>query len=116
MSDPRPHEQADTPEAALVAERQRRVEALADEYLEGLLAGRTPDRPAFLAAHPDLADLLEPRLALVELMHRVAGARARLMARRRAWRRLAARPSASSASSVRTAATASRSSSRRPPK
>jgi hypothetical protein len=56
------------------AERQRRAEALADEYLERLLAGETPDRQDFLAAHPELADLLGPRLELVELMHRVARA------------------------------------------
>jgi tRNA A-37 threonylcarbamoyl transferase component Bud32 len=37
-----------------------------------LLAGETPDRQDFLAAHPELADLLGPRLELVELMHRVA--------------------------------------------
>jgi tRNA A-37 threonylcarbamoyl transferase component Bud32/ribosomal protein S27E len=64
--------QANGPEPEPAAERQRRVEAAAEEYLEHLLAGKTPDRSAFLAAHPDLADLLEPRLALVELMHRVA--------------------------------------------
>jgi WD40 repeat protein/tRNA A-37 threonylcarbamoyl transferase component Bud32 len=76
MSDaPQPHERADTPESELLAERQRRVEALADDYLEGLIGDRTPDRHALLAAHPDLAELLEPRLALVELIHRVARAR-----------------------------------------
>jgi hypothetical protein len=74
VSDPRPHEPAGAPEAAPPGDRQRRVEALAEEYLEGLLAGRAPDRRAALAAHPDLADLLEPRLALVELMHRAARA------------------------------------------
>jgi len=70
MSDPQPHEQSDNREA----ERQRQVEALAEEYLDGLLAGRAPDRQAFLAAHADLGELLEPRLALVELMHRAARA------------------------------------------
>jgi hypothetical protein len=72
MSEPQPHQQVAAPESQPGVDRQRRVEALAEEYLEGLLAGQTPDRQAFLAAHADLADLLEPRLALVELMHRVA--------------------------------------------
>jgi hypothetical protein len=50
---------------------ERRVEEIADEYLDRLQAGEAPDRGAVVAAHPDLADLLEGRLALVELMHRV---------------------------------------------
>jgi WD40 repeat protein/tRNA A-37 threonylcarbamoyl transferase component Bud32 len=74
MSEPQPPEQTNRPNSELLVERQRQVEALADEYLEHLLAGETPGRQAFLAAHADLADLLEPRLALVELMHRVARA------------------------------------------
>jgi hypothetical protein len=60
------HDRAET------AERQRQVEALADEYLEGLLSRQAPDRQAFLAARADVAELLEPRLALLELMHREA--------------------------------------------
>ena len=74
MSEPPQHEPTDRPEAEAAAERQRRVEALADEYLEHLLTGKAPDRQAVLAAHPDLADLLGPRLALVELIHHVAHA------------------------------------------
>jgi serine/threonine protein kinase len=74
MNTPQPHEQSDRSESEVLAERQRQVEALADDYLERLLAGETADRAAFVAAHADLADLLEPRLALVELMHRVARA------------------------------------------
>ena len=74
MSEPQLPEQVNRSEPGFLAERQRQVEELADEYLEHLLAGETPDRQAFLAAHPELADLLEPRLALVELMHRVARA------------------------------------------
>jgi hypothetical protein len=74
MSEPQsPKQPADT-SSEPQAERQRQVDALADEYLERLLEGGTPDRQTFLAAHPDLADLLEPRLALVELMDRVARA------------------------------------------
>jgi tRNA A-37 threonylcarbamoyl transferase component Bud32 len=74
MSAPQPHEPPNHPDSGLLVERQRQVEALADDYLEQLLAGETPARQAFLAAHADLAELLEPRLALVELMHRVARA------------------------------------------
>src|SRR5271154_109859 len=69
MSDPQETAASNPPD-----DRQRRVEQLADEYLDALLAGKTPDRQAFLAAHADVADLLEPRLALVDLMHRVAKA------------------------------------------
>ena len=47
MSNTQPQEPAD---------RQHRVEALAEEYLDGLLAGKVPDRQAVLAAHPDVAD------------------------------------------------------------
>jgi hypothetical protein len=72
MSEPQPSEPSARPESESLAERLRQVEVLADEYLERLLAGETPDRSAFLAAYPELADLLEPRLALVELMHRMA--------------------------------------------
>jgi tRNA A-37 threonylcarbamoyl transferase component Bud32/tetratricopeptide (TPR) repeat protein len=72
MSEPK--EQVNPPGPEPQAERQRQVEALAEDYLERLLAGETPDRQAFLAEHSDLADLVGPRLELVELMHRVARA------------------------------------------
>ncbi|HTU90312.1 MAG TPA: protein kinase, partial [Gemmataceae bacterium] len=72
MSEPQPQERDNQPEAGLQAERQRQVESLADAYLERLLAGETPNRQDFLAAHAELADLLSPRLELVELMHRLA--------------------------------------------
>jgi tRNA A-37 threonylcarbamoyl transferase component Bud32 len=74
MSEPQPPEQGSQSASDLQAERQHRVETLADEYLERLLASEAPDRRAVLAAHPELADLLGPRLGLVELMHRVARA------------------------------------------
>src|SRR5262249_4291024 len=77
MSEPQSPEQANCPEPQSLADRQRQVEALADEYLERLLAGETPNRQALLVAHPDLADLLQPRLALADLMHRVARAERR---------------------------------------
>jgi ribosomal protein S27E/predicted Ser/Thr protein kinase len=74
MSETQPNEQSNRSEPELLVQRQRQVEALAEEYLERLVAGETPDRQAFLGAHPDVADLLEPRLALLELMHRMAHA------------------------------------------
>jgi len=72
MSQPQPQEQVNHPHPEPQAQRQRQVESLADAYLERLIAGETPDRQGFLAAHAELADLLSPRLELVELMHRVA--------------------------------------------
>ncbi len=74
MSVQRPQEASDRPESERLAERQRQVESVADAFLERLLAGETPDRQELLAAHADLADLLGPRLELVELMHHVARA------------------------------------------
>jgi WD40 repeat protein len=50
------------------------VEQLAEKYLDQLLAGQAPDRGRLLAAHADIAAALEPRLSLVELMHRMAQA------------------------------------------
>jgi tetratricopeptide (TPR) repeat protein/tRNA A-37 threonylcarbamoyl transferase component Bud32 len=66
MSDTTAHGHADGP-----PDGERRVEEIAEEYLDRLQAGEVPDRGAVVAAHPDLAALLEGRLALVELMHRV---------------------------------------------
>ncbi len=43
---------------------------LAEEFLERLHAGESPDREAILAAHPDLAEPLRRRLSLVELIWR----------------------------------------------
>ena len=74
MSEPETLEQGKPSTPETPESRQRRVEALADAYLDRLLAGQAPDRSAFIAEHADLADLLGPRLELVELMHRVVKA------------------------------------------
>jgi WD40 repeat protein len=55
---------------------ERRIESIADHFLESLRAGAAPDRNSLLAAHPDLAAWLEPRLDLVEGLFRYAGRRA----------------------------------------
>jgi hypothetical protein len=47
------------------------VEALAAQFLAQLQAGEKPDREALVRAHPDLADRLEQRLALAEIIFRV---------------------------------------------
>src|SRR4051812_3705563 len=52
--------------------RQARIEALVEDYLDGLQAGDRPDREAILSAHPDLAVELDRRLRLVEAMQRLA--------------------------------------------
>src|SRR5262245_7970788 len=54
------------------ANAERQIEALVERSLEQLQAGQTPERPALVAAHPELAPELERRLALVEMMYRVA--------------------------------------------
>lgn len=62
----------------LPADPEREIEALAEEFLAELQAGRAPDLVAVLAAHPDIAEQLKPRLALVERLFR-AGQRAALV-------------------------------------
>jgi hypothetical protein len=46
-----------------------RIELLAEEYLDALLAGERPDRRAIVQAHPDIAYELDRRLALVDLLY-----------------------------------------------
>ena len=58
-------------------DREARIEALVEQYLDALQAGERPDRGRLLAAHPDLAEALDRRLALVEAMHRLAPSRRR---------------------------------------
>jgi serine/threonine-protein kinase len=47
------------------------VEVLAVQFLERLQAGEKPDREAVVRAHSHLADRLDRRLALIEMMYRV---------------------------------------------
>ena len=46
------------------------IEALSEQYLADLHAGKAPDRQALLSSHPDLAERLEPRLKMWELLVR----------------------------------------------
>jgi WD40 repeat protein len=48
---------------------EQQAEELAERYLDQLQAGEHPDRAALLVAHPEIADVLERQLALVEFMH-----------------------------------------------
>ena len=50
--------------------KEIRVEEIAEQYLDRLQAGETPDREALIAAHPGLTGLLEQELSLVEALHR----------------------------------------------
>ncbi|MCZ6688711.1 MAG: serine/threonine-protein kinase [Planctomycetota bacterium] len=54
---------------------EEQVEQLAEAYHEKLERGDEPDRQAVLDAHPDIAEILERRLALVELIYGVADER-----------------------------------------
>ena len=49
---------------------ERRVEEIGERFLQKLHKGETPDPKAVIAAHPDIADLLEQHLAFVEMMYR----------------------------------------------
>jgi WD40 repeat protein/tetratricopeptide (TPR) repeat protein len=51
---------------------EERIEAIAERFLGELRAGRAPDRLALSNQHPDIADRLARRLALVEVFHRAA--------------------------------------------
>jgi hypothetical protein len=46
-----------------------RLEEIAEQYLESLLAGEGPDRRAIVDAHPDIASELDRRLSLVDLLY-----------------------------------------------
>jgi serine/threonine-protein kinase len=48
----------------------RRVESLAEQFLDLLQAGQSPDRRAWVSANADIAEELDRRLAVVEMMFR----------------------------------------------
>lgn len=53
-------------------ELERRLEAIAEQYLNQLQAGEAPDRKALIDGHPDIAEQLERRLTLLEILFRAA--------------------------------------------
>jgi WD40 repeat protein/tetratricopeptide (TPR) repeat protein/tRNA A-37 threonylcarbamoyl transferase component Bud32 len=74
MSEPNPLEQAESTAGPVPPDAEPQVEALVERFLEQLRAGEEPDRRALVAAHPDIAPLLDRRLALVEMMFQAAQA------------------------------------------
>ncbi len=46
------------------------VQEIGEEYLDRLQRGETPDPRALVAAHPEVAELLEQQLNLVEILYR----------------------------------------------
>jgi hypothetical protein len=73
MSETRPpSEEPDNSPPGAPEDAEQRVEEIADRFLDQLQAGQAPDRRAVAAAHPELAGLLEKRLAFVESLHRAA--------------------------------------------
>jgi WD40 repeat protein/HEAT repeat protein len=57
---------------SITNDRDQRVDEAIAEYLAGCEAGNPPDRAAFLARHPDLADSLQAFLADHDRMRQVA--------------------------------------------
>ena len=45
------------------------VDAIGEQYLDRLQAGGNPDRAALVSAVPEIADLLDEHLALVEVLY-----------------------------------------------
>ena len=45
-----------------------RLDEIAEEYVDRLLAGEGPDREAIVASHPEIAQALGRRLALIDLI------------------------------------------------
>jgi serine/threonine protein kinase len=72
MSEILPPELPDNSARLLPDDAERRVEEIADCFLDQLQAGEAADRRAVVASHPELAGLLEKRLAFVENLHRAA--------------------------------------------
>jgi hypothetical protein len=50
-------------------EIEDRIEKIAEEYLDSLQRGESPDRQAICARHPDIAEPLGRRLRLVEIIY-----------------------------------------------
>ncbi len=48
---------------------ERLIESIAEEYLDQLQSGMTPNREALVSSHPDLSVILDRRLSLVEMMY-----------------------------------------------
>jgi tetratricopeptide (TPR) repeat protein len=72
MTEPRPSpEPVPTGADSVSPDVARQVEALAEEFLDQLHGGAQPQREVFVAAHPEIADLLNRRLRLVEMLHRL---------------------------------------------
>jgi hypothetical protein len=73
MSEARTHGEEQEDRAHPLAEdAEQQVEEIAERFLDLLQAGETPDRQAVVAAHPELAGLLDRRLLFVENLHRAA--------------------------------------------
>jgi serine/threonine protein kinase len=62
----------DSNRASPTDDAERRIEAVAEEYLDELQAGTRADLAALLAAHADIAEPLRRRLALVERLFKTA--------------------------------------------
>lgn len=45
------------------------LEEIAEEFLHRLQAGEVPDKRAFMSAHPEISELVEQHLAVVEMLH-----------------------------------------------
>ncbi len=72
MSETFPPEQPGNSSRPIPEDAEERVEEIADRFLDQLQAGEAVDRSAVVAAHPELAGLLEKRLAFLENLHRAA--------------------------------------------
>ncbi|MCZ6688306.1 MAG: serine/threonine-protein kinase [Planctomycetota bacterium] len=58
-----------TPVGDLFPEAEERVEFIAEGYFQQIRSGRSPDKSAMISAHPEIAEALKRRLALVERLH-----------------------------------------------
>ncbi|MCZ6691956.1 MAG: serine/threonine-protein kinase [Planctomycetota bacterium] len=58
----------DSRPARSAPDTERLIESIAEEYLDQLQSGETPNREALISSHQDLAVILDRRLSLVEMM------------------------------------------------